>query len=314
MATPVDQLDQLVATTFDKVKPVLADQITTKIALLAALNSKSKVTFDGGLTIRKPLVYAYNSTVGSYAGYDAIDTTPQGGLGYAEYEWRQQAASITISGIEVRKNSGSSQIINLLQAKIEQCMFSIENDMSGQVWGDGTGNAGKDFLGLQAIVLDTGTLGGIDSATETWWQSVVVPAVDISTVAGVAGLNNLYNSLHVNKSNPDFEFTDQASFEGYEALAADKLRFTDTKMAELGFEVITHKRAAVVFEPDVPAGEWYMINSNHLEFVRHPAAWLTRLPFQQPYNQDAKVALVISQGNLVTDVRRAHGKIEAVTT
>ena len=31
------------------------------------------------------------------------------------------------------------------------------------------------------------------------------------------------------------------------------------------------------------------------------------LGFRSPVNQDAKTALVVSMGNLITDVRRAHG-------
>ena len=79
-ATPASQLDELITTTFDKVKPVLADQITNENPLLAALNSKSRVTTDGGLTIRRPVLFAFNDTVGSYSGYDLIDTTPQDGF------------------------------------------------------------------------------------------------------------------------------------------------------------------------------------------------------------------------------------------
>lgn len=319
MPTPANQLDQLVATTFDKVAPALADQITKETALLAALDSKSKVTTDGGLTIRRPLMYALNNTVATYSGYDVLNTTPQGGIGFAEYQWRQMAGSITISGEEERKNSGGPQIINLLQAKIDQLRLSYEDVLNQQLFGDGTGNGGKDFLGLQAIINDSGTLGGIDSANETWWRSVVGAAVNLTTSAGVKGLNAVFNSLVLNGSKPDFEFTTQANFEAYEQLASVNIRFQQTRMADMGFESIAHKTADVVIDTRVPApggsggGYWYFINSDHLEFVQHAQAWLKRLDFQRPYNQDARTALVISMGNLITDMRRGLGVIKVVT-
>lgn len=320
MASPTAQLDQLIATTFDKVKPVLSDQITKETSLLAALDSKNKVTVDGGLTLRRPLMFALNNTVKSYSGYDTFDTTPQSGFGYAEYNWRDFAGTLTIDGDTVRKNSGASQIISLLQAKMDQLRLSIEDALDTMLWGDGTGNGGKDLLGLQAIINNSGTLGGIDSSTETWWKSVVnAGPVDLTDVAGVKSLNNVFNSLSLNKSKVSYEFTTQANFEAYESLSAPVIRFTDTKMADLGFETIAHKTAAVVFEARVPApggsggGYWYFINTDHLEFVQHRDAWMTKTDFVRPYNQDAKTMAIISMGQLLTDNRRSLGVIKATT-
>lgn len=87
MASGTGQLDEIIATTFDKVRPVLADQITVELPLLAALNSKGSVVEDGGKRIVRPVLYALNDTVGSYDGYDLIDTTPQDGFGEAIYDY-----------------------------------------------------------------------------------------------------------------------------------------------------------------------------------------------------------------------------------
>src|SRR6266542_2390940 len=154
MATSAAQLDEIIATTFDQVKPVLRDQITNENPLLAALNSKAKVTQDGGKQLRRPVMYALNDTVGSYSGYDLIDTAPQDGFGYAVYDWKQYAGSVTISGRDRRLNSGAPAIISLLQAKIEQLRLSVEEGLSTMIWADVTteGNSGKDFLSVPMIV------------------------------------------------------------------------------------------------------------------------------------------------------------------
>lgn len=326
-STPAAQLDELITSTFDNVRPVLVDQITVELPLLAALNSKSRVTEDGGLTIRRNLSFAFNDTVGTYAGYDLLDTTPQDGIGYAEYPWKQYAGAVTISGRDERLNMGSSRIINLLQAKFDQLRVSFEDDLNAMLWADVTteGNSGKNFLSVPAIVGDgtttnaTGktTLGGIDNDSDgqSWWRSQVTDGVDLTTLDGVRTLNTMYNNLRIAKSKPDFEFTDQNGFEAYEALALPNLRFNEAGMVELGFDSLAHKGAAVIFDDDCPAAEWFMLNTNHLEFVRHSAAWMKMLPFQSPVNQDAKTALCISMGELITDCRRAHGRfINTVTS
>ena len=123
----------------------------------------------------------------------------------------------------------------------------------------------------------------------------------------------MYNGLRIAKSHPDFIFTTQAVYEAYEALAAPNIRFEGTMKADLGFETVAFRGAAVLFDADAPASEMYFLNSKHLMFVKHRDAWLKMLPFARPVNQDAKTALVISMGELVTDVRRAHGVIESIT-
>jgi hypothetical protein len=310
-----DNFDVLITTTLDKVRPSLTDQITTENVLLAWLNANSRVTVDGGTVIRRPLIFAFNDTVGSYSGYDLIDVTPQEGIGWAEYPWKQHAGSVVISGEEVEKNDGTAQLINLLQAKLDQLKMSTADDLNAMLFADGTGNSSKDMLGLKALVLNSGTVGEIAQSTYTWWASVVgASTLDITTLDGVRVMNNMYNSLRINRSKVDIELTTQAIYEAYEELALPNLRFNDTRMADLGFESVNHKGASVVFDPDCDSGRLYMLNSDRLEFVQKAGRWLDVTDFQRPYNQDAKVALILSMGNLITDCRRAHGLFTGVTS
>lgn len=314
MSIYADQFDVLVTTTLDKARPKLADQITTDNALTAWLDMKSRVTLDGGTVVRRPLVFAFNDTVSTYSGFDVIDTTPQEGLGWAEYEWKQHAGSVVISGEEVRKNSGAAQLINLLEAKIEQLRFSVVDDLNAMLWATSVGNGGKDFNSIPTLVKSSGTIAGINPSTYTWWASPVSTTIDLTTFEGIDGMNNLFNTVRVNKSKVDVEFCSQAVFEAYESLAVPNIRFNDLKSADLGFQALAHKTAELVFEPDVPSGTIYMLNSDRLEFVQHSAAWLSLTEFQRPYNQDAKVALILSMGQLLTDSRRSHGYATGVVT
>jgi hypothetical protein len=308
MATGTNQLDEIFATTFPKVKKTLADNITAEVPLLAALNSFDKVTEDGGRTIDRQVLFALNTTPGSYDGYDPINVTPQDGFGYATYSWKQYAGSVTIDGRTELLNAGEAQIIPILQAKFDQLRVSTEMAMNTMLWGDGTGNSSKNFLGISAIIKDSGILGGIDPSTETWWKSRKNSTdLGMTTTAVVTSLNSMLNSLKLVKSKPKFEFTTQENYEAYEALAVPQVRFTDMRMAELGFDAIAHKGAEILYDTDCPDGYWFFINPEHLEFVQHSARWMKLLDFVRPADQDAKTALVVSAGNLVTDCRRAHG-------
>lgn len=303
---------ELVATTLDNyISNTLADNVSSQIALLSYLTSKGRVTVDGGITIREPLMYALNNTVASYVCYDTIDVSPQGGIGYAEYPWRSIAGSVTICWDDELKNSGSSAVLKLLQAKLDQLELSFTEKLNQMLFADGTGNGGKDFLGLQAIVNNTGVVGGIDSGTETWWRSVVDANLNIS--ANINELNTLFNSVVRGTDRPDIEITTQAGFEKYESLASPNIRFQSTQLAELGFDALAHKNAEIVYDAYCPAGNWFILNSNHLKFIQHSQAWMKRFPFVMPHNQLARTALVAAVGNLTTNNRRMHARATALT-
>lgn len=342
-----DQFNSLVTTTLDKTRSSLTDQILRKQKILAWLNSKSRVTVDGGLTIRRPLIYDYNSTIGSYSMYDLIDTTPQDGLGFAQYEWFSFAGSITIAGEEVDKNSGSAAIINLLSTKVLQLNYSFERWLNKVLWGTQTNvNGALDMISLPEIISvnDPGgatngpvrgasySLGGIPSATTNsenvaYWIAQETASLDLSVLDGTKTLANILNNLSVVGSKPDLVVTTQAVSEQYEFLTLDNtLRYTSTKMADLGFDSIAFKGAELVWEDELALNAavnnqgiqgsdytsqnpLFFINSDHLEFVQHSNTWMRRTEFQRPFNQDAKTALVLSRGQLITDCRRAHGVV-----
>lgn len=304
--------DELVATTLDNyISNTLADNVSSQIALYSWLLQKDRVTEDGGASIREPLMYALNDTVGSYDGYDTIDLTPQTGIGYAEYPWKSVAGSVTISFEDEYKNAGSSQVLSLLQAKIDQLELSFTEYFAQTFFGAGTGNGGKDMLGLQALIAASGTVGGIDSGTETWWRSVVDSNLNIAT--NINELNTLFNSVIRGTDRPDFEITTQAGFEKYESLASPNIRFQSTQLAELGFDALAHKNAELVFDFYCPSGNWFVLNSKHLKLVTHSMAWMKMFDFVRPANQVAKSALVIAVGNLITNNRRMHARATALT-
>jgi hypothetical protein len=141
--------DALLSTTLANYRDQLTDNIFTARPLTYFLQDKGRIRMlNGGTKIVEPLIYGQNTTVASYSGYDTISLTAQTGITAAEYDWKQYAASIAISGIEEAKNNGEQEIINLLEAKIMQAEESMREGFNTMFFADGTGNSGKDWNGL----------------------------------------------------------------------------------------------------------------------------------------------------------------------
>jgi len=303
--------DNLLTTTLANYRKTLTDNVFTARPLTYTLMEKGRIRMlNGGTKIVEPLIYGLNDTVGSYSGYDSIALTPQTGISAAEFEWRQYAGSISISGIEEAKNNGDQEIINLLEAKIMQAEESMREGFNTMFFADGTGNSSKNWNGLGNLVESGNTVGGIDSSTYTWWKSY---EENTSTALTLAQMSTAYNSVSVGNDHPDTLLTTQTLFEKYEALLQPTLRYTDTKTADAGFQNLLFKAAPVMYDTGCTAGVFYFLNSKYITLVGHSDKWFSQTAFISPEDTDARYALIMCYGNLTVRNRAKQGKLTAKT-
>ena len=305
--------DNLLSTTLANYRDQLTDNVFTDRVLTNHLMSKGRIRMlNGGTKIVEPLIYGQNSTVASYSGYDSIALTAQTGITAAEYDWKQYAASIAISGIEEAKNNGEQEIINLLEAKIMQAEESMREGFNTMFFADGTGNSGKDWNGLGNLIEYGNTVGGINSATagNEYWRSYEENTAGALTLAQMA---TAYNSVSVGNDRPDLVLTTRTLFEKYESLLQPQLRYTDTKTADAGFQNLLFKAAPVVYDTAAPAGNMFFINSKYLTLVGHSGKWFQQTQFVRPENLDARYALIMCYGNLTCRNRKKQGKLTLKT-
>jgi len=305
--------DALLSTTLAKYRDQLTDNVFTARPLTYFLTDKGRIRMiDGGTKIVEPLIYGTNSTVASYSGYDTIGLTAQTGITAAEFDWKQYAASIAISGIEEAKNNGDAAVLNLLEAKVMQAEESLREGFNTMFFGDGTGNSGKDWNGLGNLVEASGTVGGINRATggNEYWRSYEENTAGALTLAQ---MNTAYNSVSVGNDHPDMVLTTQTLYEKYESLLQPQLRYTDTKTADAGFQNLLFKAAPVTFDTGCTAGVMYFLNSKYLTLVGHSGKWFSQTEFVRPENLDAKYALIMCYGNLTVRNAKKQGKLTAKT-
>lgn len=302
--------DALLSTTLQNYQKRLTDNVFTDRVLTWYLNDKSRVRLRGGTKIIEPLIYDDNSTFASYSGYDPIALTPQEGISAAEFDWRQLAVSIAISGIEEAKNNGEQEVLDLLDAKVFQAEETMKEGLNTMLFSDGTGNSGKDFLGLAGIVGTTNTVGNINGNTDTWWRSYVESTAGALTEAQ---MRTAYNTVSRGNDQPDMIITTQTLFEKYESLLTPQVRYSDVKMANLGFQNLMFKGAPVVFDRACQSGVMYFLNSKYIGLVGHSNKWFEQTSFVRPENLDARYALIISYGNMTVRNRARLGKLTAKT-
>lgn len=302
----------VLATTLKNYLPKLEDNIFTARPLVFFLKEAGQVRpIGGGTHIVLPLIYAQNSTAGSYAGYDTIATTPQDGISAAQYTWKQYAVSIAINGLEEAQNSSEEEVIDLLEGKIMQAEETTYEKMDQMFFADGTGNGGKDWNGLGNLVnQNTTTVGNIDPAANTFWQSYRETTAE---VLSIAKMTTAYNTVSVGNDKPNVVLTTQALFEKYESLLQPQLRYTDTKTADAGFQNLLFKGAPVTYDTYCPTGLVYFLNTKYLRLQGHRDVWWKPTPFVRPENQDARYAQILVYGEFCVSNRKRQGVLTAKT-
>ena len=257
---------------------------------------------DGGEKIVEPLLYASNSTAGSYDGYDVLDTDPQDGMTNAEFDWKQYSVSVSISGREKRQNSGETAVLNLLEGKIMQAEMSLIESMNGDLFTDG----------LVLAVDSAGTYGNIARTDNSWWGAQETAVTGPLTIDV---MRTMYNdcSKGYGKDHPNLIVTDQDEYEAYEAKLQPDMRYSDNKLGDAGFENLKFKGAQIVYDEQCNAGVMYFLNTMYMGLRVHQDAKFTVTEELRPVDQDAFVKQILWMGNLVTKNARRLGKLTGLT-
>lgn len=322
MASPNSVFTELVSTTFRKHSKEIKDNVSNNNALYRRLREKgSPRTEDGGLTIVEPLDYAQNGTYQRYSGYDVLNVAASDVISSAEFQWRQIAINVLASGMELRVNAGGSKIISLVKARMKNATRTFANNFSSDMYSDGT--LPNQINGLQALVADagTGTVGGIDSSTWTFWkngvQSAAAPiggggAITPSATTIENLMLGLWLQLVRGSDKPDLIVSSNDYFTMYEQSQVSIKRYTDAKEAQGGFVSLKYKTADVIFDggSGIPASRMYFLNTDYLGLVEHTDANLTVMDELKPYNQDAAVVPVLWMGNMVCSNRARQGVLK----
>jgi hypothetical protein len=251
MAFP--NVSDIVATTIENRSADIADNVTKNNAFLAWIKSSGNVrTVSGGSTIFEEIAFAANGNANWYSGYDLLPTAAQDVLSAAQFDIRQAACPVTISGLEELKNAGKQQIIDLMDARMNVAESSMYNLLAAGVYSDGTGAGGKQIIGLDAAVPvtpTTGVYGGIDRAIWPVWRSSTTTAGGALTATTVqAAMDTFWGALVRGVDRPNLLLMDTNFWSIYVQSLQVLQRFASTEKAKLGFPTVQFMDADVVLD------------------------------------------------------------------
>ena len=314
MAFANSAITDIIATTIQSRSGVLADNLTQNNAILQRLNSKGNVRpFSGGNVILEEIMYEDTTTnnANSYSGYEVLNIAPDSPISAAQYKIAQYADAVTMSGLEMLQNSSKEAIIDLLDGRMQVSEARLLNRISGDLYGDGTGNGGKNLDGLGAAVAavpTTGTYGGINRATWTFWQNQITSGATSSTTILAAMTTAAIKQIR-GTDKADLIVAGNTLYSYYVGALQAIQRIAAEESGAAGFASLKFygggTSADVVlgggYGSQETATYMYFLNTNYL-FLR-PHKERNFVPIggeRQSINQDAIVKLYGWAGNLTT--------------
>lgn len=331
MAFANSAISDVIATTIQSRSGELADNVANNNALLRRLKQKGNVKpVSGGNVILQEIMYNDTSTnnTNSYSGYELLNISPNSPISAAQYSFTQYASAVTMSGLEMLQNSGKEQIIDLMEGRLSIAEAQLLNRIGSDIYGDGTGNGGKNITGLGAAVPDaptSGVYGGIDRATWSFWQSKKYSGVtDGGAAVSAANIIQYMTALAIRlvrgTDKTDLIVADNTYYQLYVNALQAIQRVTSETEAGSGFASLKFygggMAADVVLDGGIGAAatsaHMWFLNTNYIFFRPHKDRNFVPIGGErQAVNQDAIVKLIGWAGNMTTSGSQFQGVLIA---
>jgi len=313
-------ITDIIATTIQSRSGELADNLTQNNAILQRLNSKGNVRpFSGGNVILEEIFYDDTATnnANSYSGYEVLNISPDSPISAAQFKIAQYAASVTMSGLEMLQNSSKEAIIDLIDGRMQVSEARLLNRISGDLYGDGTGNGGKNVDGLAAAIAvspTTGTYGGINRANFTFWRNQITTGATSATM--LAKMTEAAIKQIRGTDKADLYIAGNNLYQYFVNALQAIQRITTEESGAAGFASLKFygggTSADVVLGGGIGAQEntnyMYLLNTNYIFFRPHKERNFVPIGGErQAINQDAIVKLYGFAGNMTTSNAQLQG-------
>lgn len=318
MAFANSAISDIIATTIENRTKAAQDNLTNNNALLLKLQERGNIKpISGGSTVLQEIYYNDPSTnfASSYSGYETINISPDSPISAAQFTMKHYADAVTISGPEMLQNSGKEQMIDLLATRVDIAESRLRNKIDLDLHGDGTGNAGKNLVGLAAMISTSptsGTYGGIDRGTWSFWQNgAYVGTSSFGAAATASNIQSQMNSVALSRvrgtDHIDLIYAGTTAYSLYLSSLQAIQRITDDKLGAAGFSSIKFYGGAGTADVVLGGGiggnqtatRMDFINTKYVHFRPHKDRNFVAIGGdRQAVNQDAIVRLIGWSGAL----------------
>lgn len=224
MPISAGDLQELAKVSLDEyLRNMPVDQIATERPLLKKLMEGRKLFLGAKQNVVENIRKTYGSNFAWAYGEDAVSFNKRNTTEQAAFPWRRAVDGLYLdydrlygAGIKVREGERGAfkleqnekvQLLNLLDEQMESLREGFMDKLDLELHRDGTADSDA-IVGLD-VLIDTdpssGTVGGLDRATATYWQNYALTGISVATVGTLAQKMELaWRKCIKNGGSPNF--------------------------------------------------------------------------------------------------------------
>jgi hypothetical protein len=240
-----------------------------------------------GYDVRKTIKYQLSGTASSFAGLDTFSAAQLSTRVKMIYDMRAARQPVAISGMDAVANKSAESQTDLVKESTEETQQELVDAIGTMIYGNGTGNANKDFIGLGAIVddaTDVSTIGGLARSTYAVLNATRTASGGTLTLAKLATLFSAVSSGSGNAS-PTLMISNETVWDLYEQLLTPMVREQYSMLGYYdvgrvggakragqglvgtqGFVALSYKGIPFVRDEKATAQTLWMLNENWLQW------------------------------------------------
>jgi hypothetical protein len=261
----MSQFSQIVAATFDRVaneRNKAANQWSEN-ALLKFLERKGALKrVPGGPKLEFTLDTVVNPDAAFLASdTSATSTTKTEVLDAVQFDWALFVAPINWSISDEAKNTGEKKV-DLVTSLVDNALESHDDQLEAGLFASSATNG---FLSLPVILTEdgNGTVGGVNSATDTYWANKFI---DYNTDLRL-GMHTLYNRTAKGSGGqaPDLFVTSPDTHAAYEDDLSAQIQWKDASRVDHGVKVLEFKGGDVIFSHKYSSDSVFFLNTKKIK-------------------------------------------------
>ena len=278
---------------------------------------------DGGGKEIQVILESSTGTAEAFDGYDPLSKSPVDPFESAFYKRRYYAVPIVLDDTTNWENSGEEQIFDLLDALGSNALNSLLKAINEDLLGAQTG---KTMLGYQDIIADagTGTVGGINSSTSSFWQNQKYTTAKTFTdqnnnvFDGFLAWNTLMDDCRKQGGRNNALVTTYSIAAAYRT-ALSSQGYGEVRLSNVngisGAEFPSYMGAELVADNDCASIHTYAVDTDSIKLRVMKQANFKKTPFVslQSNGQLGQLAYMVAGVQLTTNNRRRSGVATQIT-
>ena len=288
------------------------------------MNGMGKESPQTGQKVQFNIRVSENGTFKRMSGpWDTHPTQPGDTGRRAEDNWKHGSDATVLNDFDQYINAGPEALANVLTEErmhtVAGCVDAIAQDIVASSSATNAINSIPELIGANDSV------HGLSGASFPNWNSRGLSARGTAPASvsfaggsfaavGIANLRTAANNCTEGTLEPNLHLTTYDAHSYYEGTVVVQERYAaPTDTGDAGVLRLAFRRAPVIADPHIVAGDWYMINTDYLKYIPLRGADFQAKPWKQATEQEAMVSEVQVKGQLCIKDRRLNNKITGIT-